>query len=95
MTLQVSGRFLGENIQQHRVHFQCRLFVFGGSRRLFEREYGRIRVAVGKGVRAGDQQADVAVRLGADLELLDELRHGARRPHDEIRPSAVCEPVCG
>ena len=82
--LEVPGRFFRKNVQQHRIHFESRLFFLHGVRRLFDREHGRTGIAFGERARARHQQTDVAARIGTDLELLDQLRHGGRRLQDEI-----------
>ncbi len=82
--LEMPGGFLREDVVQHRIHFQCRLLLFCGLRRFFYRKYGCIGIAFGECARACHQQTDIAGRLGADLELLDELRNGSRRLQDEI-----------
>ena len=74
--LEMPGGFLRENIEKHRIHFQCRPFLFGDVRRLFDCEHGCIGVAFGESARACHQQAYVAVWLGTDLQLLDQLRNG-------------------
>ncbi len=82
--LEVPGRFLCEYVEQYRIHFQRRLCFLRRLRRLFDREHGSIGIAVGERMRARHQQADVAARLGADLELLDQLGNGGCRLQDEF-----------
>ena len=68
--------FLRKNIVQDRVHFG-RWFFFDRllACRTLERQHRRVRVAFGKGVGTGDQQADIGLGLGADFELLDKVGH--------------------
>ena len=82
--LDVSSRFLREYIEQHRIHFQCGLLFRHGMFRLFDCEYRRAGIALGKRVCARDQQADVLFRFRPDLELLDQVRNGCRCLEDEI-----------
>ena len=82
--LEVPGRFLGEYVEQYRIHFQRRLCFLRGLRGHLDREHGGIGIAVGKRVRTRHQQTDVAARLGTDLELFDQLGNGGRRLQDEI-----------
>ena len=98
--LEMPGSLLGENVQQHRVHFERWLIFFlDGGRLAIDGKNGRIGIAFRKRLCSSHQQADVALRFGANLELLDQLRHRGRgfenkldhrwRPHERAIDEAV------
>ena len=84
--LDMPGRLLGEDIEQDRVHFECRRLVRRGIwRRPVDGQHRGVRVAFGKRVGPGNQQRDISDRFRPDLELLDELRHRCRCVANEAR----------
>ena len=77
---EVPVSLLREDLQQDRVHLERRL----AARHRLAGQFRGIRVAVGECHRLGRQQANVRLRLGTDLELLDQFGHRARGLGDEI-----------
>ena len=83
--LQVARCLLRENIVQHRIHFERRLF-FDWLLALWsaDRQHCRIWVSISKCMGARNQQTDIRYRFCTHLELLDELRYRGRSLYDEF-----------
>ena len=97
--VQVPGRFLREDVEQHRVHLQPGVLLLRGRRGRREREFRGVRIALGEGRGARRDQRDVGAGRGPDLEFLDQLRHDLGRFRNErdhrrrTRERAVYQPV--
>ena len=82
--LQVTGCLLGEDVEQHRVHFQRGRLQLGFSLvACRDGQYGSIGISVGERIGTSDQQADIRGRLRTHFELFDEFRDRARRLPDK------------
>ena len=81
---QVTCRFLGKNIQQHRVHFKCRLFFLIFLIRQIDRQHRCVRIAFGKRRGARHQQVDVGARFGPNFELFNKFGDCLRSLQNEV-----------
>ena len=83
--LQVARCLLRENIVQHRIHFERRLF-FDWLLALWsaDRQHCRIWISISKCMGSRNKQTNICIRFCAHLELLDEFRYSGRCLYNEF-----------